>query len=249
MASILITGGSRGIGAEVAKAAAASGYDAIGFTYANPARAGLAKQLVNTLTDNTGIHATSFVGDMTTPGYAENLFYEFSEWLEAIGRPTKIDTSVLNASGGLEQGKPPDYAHQINCLAQVAMAKASVGFMNPDTATTVFLTSHWAHHFRRKDITQVDAYIPVAQSKCEGGEALRALWASEGAKLGRLLVISAGIVDGTITPKLLRRAVPEADAVRLESQITATEVGNAVINLAAIPELTSGTTVELGPVI
>ena len=113
-----------------------------------------------------------------------------------------IDTLILNASGGLEKGKPPDYAMQLNLTAQVMVVDLALPLM-PRGGRIVFVTSHMAHFYAERGMS--GPYEPVAASKYAGEQALRAR-RTEFAELGiALVVVSGDMIEGTITPRLLER--------------------------------------------
>src|SRR5262245_45844466 len=159
----LITGGSRGIGAETAHALAERGYDIV-ITYRN--KAARAEHVVAEVARRGG-RALALASDMTRPADVQQLFERVREWAD------RLDLLVLNASGGMEPAlvaADPDYPIRLNRDAQLAAVEAAVPLLSPG-ATIVFVTSHWAHLHGR--IEQLPNYEPVAASKRAGEIALR----------------------------------------------------------------------------
>jgi len=114
----------------------------------------------------------------------------------------RLDILVLNASGGLEKGKPASYAMELNLSAQVRTLESLLPLM-PGGGCVVFVTSHLAHFYGRKPVYA--AYENIAASKKAGEDALRARMPEFEARGVRLAIVSGDMIDGTITPKLLER--------------------------------------------
>ncbi len=114
----------------------------------------------------------------------------------------RLDDLVLNASGGLEKGKPASYAMELNLTAQVRTLEAVLPLM-PSGACVVFVTSHLAHFYRRKPVFA--AYEKIAASKKAGEDALVSRIPEFESRGIRLAIVSGDMIEGTITPKLLER--------------------------------------------
>ena len=235
----LITGGSRGIGAATALALAGRGYD-VALTYRN--KAARANE-VATQVEQRGAQALTIGCDITQQSEVDRLFNTLREWSD------RLDVLVLNASGGLERdlvAADPHYPLRINHDAQLAVLQGALPLM-PAGGVIVFVTSHWAHLYGQ--VEQLPNYAPIAETKHAGEQALRArqaLLASHGI---RLIVVTGDLVDGTITPKLLERAMPGlADRRRGEvgGLPTAADMGEAIAAAAADTSLPSGHTVVVG---
>jgi NAD(P)-dependent dehydrogenase (short-subunit alcohol dehydrogenase family) len=194
MTVALITGASRGIGAATALRLASDGVD-IAINYRDKsARAEQVGDRVRAL----GRRAITVRADLTDADAVDTMI---SVVLAEFGR---LDVLILNASGGLEQDVPADYAMRLNRDAQVGLADRAVAAMNG--GRIVFVTSHQAHFFGEQPI--LPQYEPVAASKQAGERALlerKADYASCGVDL---VVVSGDLIDGTITAKLLDRARP-----------------------------------------
>ena len=235
----LITGGSRGIGAATAHALAQQGY-AVAITYRNKARrAGEVVARIGEL----GQAALALGGDITDDEQRRAILADFHAW-----RP-HLNALILNASGGLEAdlvAADPAYPMHINRDAQVALVDLFVPLM-PVGATIVFVTSHWAHLYGRTP--QLPVYEPVAASKFAGEQALRARLDDFASRGIRLLVVTADVIEGTITPKLLERAAPGLTQERRASEgpyPTASELGRAIAEAISDIALPNGATVVVG---
>lgn len=236
----LITGGSRGIGAETALLLAEQGFHVI-FTYRQKAARA---QRVLAAIERRGVSGLALPADLTLPGDLARLFARVGEWTD------HLDVLVLNASGGLEQerlAEDPAYPLHINCAAQVACVEAALPLLVPGS-TILFVTSHWAHLYPR--IKQFAGYGVVAQSKYAGEQALRERheeWLARGL---RLLVVTGDLVEGTVTPMLLVRAMPIAlerhRAACGGALPTVAQMAQAIVQAVTDTTLVSGSTVTVG---
>lgn len=235
----LITGSSRGIGAETALALAAHGYDVV-LTYRN--KAARAQEVAATITQQGG-EALALCCDITQADSVAHLFQQLGQWR------THLHILVLNASGGMEKdlvAADPDYPMHINRDAQLALVQQALPLLHP-SGTIVFVTSHWAHLYGR--MQQLPAYEPVAASKHAGEQALRKLQPDLNARGLRLLVVTGDLIEGTITPKLLERTAPGLIEHRRTTQgalPTARDMGREIAQAALNPTLASGTTIVIG---
>jgi 3-oxoacyl-[acyl-carrier protein] reductase len=139
---------------------------------------------------------------------------ETSAMVDAVGRTFgHLDALVLNASGGLEKGKPPEYAMELNLTAQIRLVDASLPLI-PRGGRIAFITSHMAHFYAERGM--VGPYQPVAESKYAGEQALRARQAEFAERSIALAIISGDMIEGTITPRLLERMDRGTTNARLE---------------------------------
>jgi 3-oxoacyl-[acyl-carrier protein] reductase len=153
----------------------------------------------------------------------------------------RIDVLVLNASGGLEKGKSPDYAMRLNLDAQVGVVDGALPLMS-GAGRIVFVTSHMAHFYAERGMS--GPYEPVAASKYAGEQALRAR-RTEFANLGiGLVVVSGDMIEGTITPKLLERMDRGMTVARREqvgSLLTIDAFAEAIADAASSRDTTNET--------
>ncbi|MFT4232818.1 MAG: SDR family oxidoreductase, partial [Leucobacter sp.] len=130
----LVTGSSRGIGADTVRYFAEAGADVvINFRNKAPRAEKLAAQL-----GELGVRAIVQGADLTDP---ESVGAMMSAVREEFGG---LDILVLNASGGMESGMGEDYALQLNRDAQLSVLDAALPLMG-EGSRVVFVTSHQAH--------------------------------------------------------------------------------------------------------
>jgi NAD(P)-dependent dehydrogenase (short-subunit alcohol dehydrogenase family) len=125
-----------------------------------------------------------------------------------------LDILVLNASGGMEAGKGDDYAMRLNRDAQVNALQTLRPLLR-EGSRVVFITSHQAHFIRTVDT--MPEYLPVALSKRAGEDALREMIPSLEADGIGFVVVSADMIEGTVTATLLDRANPGTIDARKEA--------------------------------
>jgi 3-oxoacyl-[acyl-carrier protein] reductase len=199
----LITGASRGIGASVATMLADRGFNIVINYHSKRARAEAVAEEVQA----RGRRALIVQADLTQGEETSAMVRRIAN---TFGR---LDALVLNASGGLEKGKPPEYAMDLNLTAQVRLVDATLALI-AHGGRIVFVTSHMAHFYAERGMA--GPYQPVAASKYAGEQALRARQ-TELAGLGiALVVVSGDVIEGTITPRLLERMDRGTTNARLE---------------------------------
>jgi NAD(P)-dependent dehydrogenase (short-subunit alcohol dehydrogenase family) len=200
----LVTGSSRGIGADTVGYFAEAGASVV-INYRN--KEARAAKLANSIRDSGG-SAIVVGADLTDPASVSAMFDRVQAELDGL------DILVLNASGGMESGMAADYATALNRDAQVNVLTAALPLMAPGSRV-VFVTSHQAHFIH--STPTMPEYEPVALSKRAGEDALRALIP----KLDELgigfVVVSGDMIEGTITATLLERANPGAIGARKEA--------------------------------
>lgn len=200
----LVTGSSRGIGADTVRYLAAAGANVvINFRNKAPRAEKLAAEV-----RELGVDALVVGADLTDP---ESVAAMFAAVEEAFGG---LDILVLNASGGMESGMAEDYALLLNRDAQVSVLETAVPLLRGD-ARVVFVTSHQAHFIRTTPT--MPEYEPVALSKRAGEDALRERVPALLERGIGFVVVSGDMIEGTITATLLERANPGAIASRRES--------------------------------
>lgn len=200
----LVTGSSRGIGADTVRYFAEAGADVV-INFRN--KAPRAEKLADELR-GLGRRAVVVGADLTDP---DSVSAMFDRVREEFGR---LDVLVLNASGGMESGMAEDYALKLNRDAQVNVLQTAEPLLG-DGARVVFVTSHQAHFIRTTPT--MPEYEPVARSKRAGEDALRELIPGLAERGVGFTVVSGDMIEGTITATLLERANPGAIAGRRES--------------------------------
>lgn len=200
----LVTGSSRGIGADTVRYFAAAGADVV-INFRN--KAPRAQKLAEEIREG-GTRALVVGADLTDPASVQEMF-------DAVkAEYGRLDILVLNASGGMESGMAEDYALTLNRDAQVNVLETAVPLLG-DQSRVVFVTSHQAHFIRTTPT--MPEYEPVALSKRAGEDALRERIPALAEKGIGFTVVSGDMIEGTITATLLERANPGAIAGRRES--------------------------------
>jgi 3-oxoacyl-[acyl-carrier protein] reductase len=221
---VLVTGASRGIGAEVAQQLADPNTHVI-VNYREKAKR--ADDVAAAIRDAGG-QASTMGADISDEAEATAMM----ESIEA--RFGRLDALVLNASGGLEMGADPGYAMRLNRDAQRRLAQLAVPLM-PVDGRIVFVTSHQAHFFPNKAVPK--GYSAVAASKRAGETALYAMRAAFSRAGVRLTVVSGDMIDGTIIVRLLQRRDPDAvQARRVHGTLpTVHEFSGAIVSAVTMP--------------
>jgi NAD(P)-dependent dehydrogenase (short-subunit alcohol dehydrogenase family) len=113
----LITGASRGVGASIATMLADQGFDTVINYHSKRSRA----ESVAADVEAHGSRALIVQADLTKSDEASAMIRTIGE---TFGR---LDALVLNASGGLEKGKPPEYAMDLNLTARIGLVMHPTG--------------------------------------------------------------------------------------------------------------------------
>lgn len=192
----VVTGNSRGIGAGISLALAEGGAHIVG-SHVDPSKEARVQKLKSQL-DRFGVRSSSIVADVTEASGRRAL-------LEAAltDHPQGVDYLILNAAGGLEQGKPATWAELINKEAQVALVDTFLPFMRPE-GSVMYITSLWAHKYG--EVVQLPGYEPVAKTKKAGELALRAKIPELADQDIKLLILCGHLISGTGAYTLFRIA-------------------------------------------
>jgi NAD(P)-dependent dehydrogenase (short-subunit alcohol dehydrogenase family) len=234
---VLVTGSSRGIGADtVSYFAAAGARVAINFRNKEARALKLAAKIAE-----AGGEAITVGADLTDPASVAALFERIQSEFGGL------DVLVLNASGGMEGGMAADYAMTLNRDAQLNVLTSAVPLLAPGSRV-VFVTSHQAHFIHTTET--MPEYVPVALSKRAGEDALRALIPELDEKGIEFVVVSGDMIEGTITATLLERANPGAISSRKESAGRLYNVGEfaAEVALAAVEPIPTHHTRYVGDI-
>ncbi|MCU1556942.1 MAG: family NAD(P)-dependent oxidoreductase [Microbacteriaceae bacterium] len=233
----LVTGSSRGIGADTASFLSEAGASIV-INYRN--KEARAQKLVDKLNADGG-SAIAIGADLTDADSVAALFDTIArEW-------GGLDILVLNASGGMESGMAEDYAMQLNRDAQVRLLNTALPLLAPGSRV-VFVTSHQAHFVATAPT--MPEYLPVALSKRAGEDALRGLIpALDEVGIG-FVVVSGDMIEGTITATLLERANPGAISARKDAAGRLYNVSEfaAEVALAAVEPIPADHTRYVGDV-
>lgn len=199
----LVTGSSRGIGAQTLGYFAEAGASVV-VNYRN--KESRALKIVEGIEADGG-RAIAIGADLTDIDSVQGMFkkaeHEFG----------KLDILVMNASGGMEAGLGEDYAMRLNRDSQVNLLTTALPHLK-DGARVVFVTSHQAHFIRTTPT--MPEYLPVALSKRAGEDALRDMIPQLAERGIGFVVVSGDMIEGTITASLLERANPGAIEARRE---------------------------------
>lgn len=200
----LVTGSSRGVGADTALHLASAGAK-VAINYRNKEKRAL--QLADRVRERGG-EAIAVGADLTDPESVGALMDRIrDEW-------GGLDLLVLNASGGMESGRGADYALRLNRDAQLGVLDAALPLLGAGSRV-VFVTSHQAHFIR--ETPTMPEYEPVALSKRAGEDALRERIPELSGKGIGFVVVSGDMIEGTITATLLERARPGALQARKQA--------------------------------
>ena len=199
----LVTGSSRGVGADTVRYFAGAGADVvINFRNKAPRAEKLAAEL-----RELGGRAIVQGADLTDEASVATM-------MDAIrAEYGGLDILVLNASGGMEGGMAEDYALHLNRDAQLRVLDAALPLLG-EGSRVVFVTSHQAHFIRTTPT--MPEYEGVALSKRAGEDALRERIPELAERGIGFVVVSGDMIEGTVTATLLNRLNPGAIEERRE---------------------------------
>lgn len=194
--SALITGGSRGIGAQTAQILGRAGLH-VCICYRNKEKR--AAQVIDAINAEGKGKAFAVRADLVN---REDVDAMVNVCAEKFGT---LDILVLNASGGMEADMPKDYAMMLNKDAQVYLAQRASEIMSSG-GRIVFITSHQAHFIHTHPT--IKEYEPVALSKRAGEDALLDMAPGLKERGIDFVVVSGDMILGTATATLLNRIHP-----------------------------------------
>jgi len=234
---VLVTGSSRGIGADTAQYLASAGAR-VAINYRN--KEARALKVVSAI-ESSGGEALAVGADLTDRASVRAMFAVVEQ---AWGG---LDILILNASGGMEAGMGDDYAMKLNRDAQLNVLDAALPLLEPGSRI-VFVTSHQAHFIRT--VETMPEYVPVALSKRAGEDALRERIPELEASGIDFVVVSGDMIEGTITATLLERANPGAIQTRRDTAGKLYNVAEfaAEVALAAVEDIPADHTRYVGDV-
>lgn len=219
--TVLITGSSRGVGADTAKILASEGANVV-VNYRQ--KAPRAQKVVQEI-EAVGGKAIAVGADLTDSASVKAMF------TQAVDTFGSVDIVILNASGGMESGMGEDYAMRLNRDAQNEALTIALEHL-PEGGRVVFVTSHQAHFIR--EVETMDAYVEVAHSKRAGEDQLISRIPEMSEKGVDFVVVSGDMIEGTVTATLLNRAQPGALEARREAAGKLLSVNEFATEIAAV---------------
>jgi 3-oxoacyl-[acyl-carrier protein] reductase len=190
---VLVTGGSRGIGAEVAQRLASPDVHVVVNYRENAERAESIAQAIR----GEGGHASTLGADISDETQSAAMIDTIA------ARFGRLDTLVLNASVGPALGVDLGYAKRINRDAQRRLALRAVPLM-PVGGRIVFITSHAAHFFPHRAVPK--GQTAIAASKWAGETALYAVRSEFRSAGVHLTVVSGDATDATFAGAIVNAA-------------------------------------------
>jgi 3-oxoacyl-[acyl-carrier protein] reductase len=234
---VLVTGASRGVGAEVATQLAGPHHHVV-VNFRDKARRAAA---VVDAVRSAGGDAGAVQADISDERAVQAMLADIAERLGGL------DVLVLNASGGLEPGADAGYPMRLNRDAQVRLARRALPLMAAG-GRIIFVTSHLAHFHGRKPVPA--DYLPIATSKQAGEKALRDMRQEFEAAGITFIVVSGDMIEGSTMVRLFERRDPEAVAARRDAGDglpSATEFADAIVRATHEPHRNGDTVYVGGP--
>ena len=179
---VLVTGGSRGIGADVA------------MQLASPDTHVIVNYRENDADAETTAHAIRFAGGRASTFRADiSDEAECAAMIDAVTADFgRLDVLILTASVGAELGAHPGYAQRRNRDAQRRVALTALPLM-PAGGRIVFVTSHQAHFYPYKAVPK--GYTAAAASRRAGEATLNAMRPEFHRAGVHLTVVAGDMVD------------------------------------------------------
>lgn len=205
---VVITGASRGIGKATALALARY-CDILGI-FVDPRKEARAEETVAEI-EGLGGRASFVLSDITTPLGRKVLIGQAA----MAARDGQRVHLILNAAGGLEEGKRDYWARRINTEAQLSLAREFSKHIMSEGSVLVYPTSIFAHGFLPDELNggrqfvQPPSYYLVAETKFDTERKLQEM-APTFAKRGQRLGFTIGqLIEGTAAYTLYKRYYPE----------------------------------------
>lgn len=227
----LITGSSRDIGAEIAKALAQEGVNIVG-NHRDPQKAKREQEVTKKLSQ-TGVHSEFVIADITK---TENRQHLFETVKTSFGN--ELDFLILNASGPTEE---------INVVANNALIDKFLPLM-PRGATIVLMQSVPGHFEPELKDKIPEFYRSIAQAKYAGEQSLRERMREFEEEGINFIVICPPEVSGTSNMQIFRRKDPQiseknakiSEERGLPVSVTKEQVGKKVAELLQRKDIPMG---------
>jgi NAD(P)-dependent dehydrogenase (short-subunit alcohol dehydrogenase family) len=179
---VLVTGGSRGIGADVARQLADAGTHVIVNFRHRAQHAEATAQAIRAAGGSASTLRADIADETQCASMIETIAADFG----------RLDTVILNAAVGAELGTHPGYAGRRNREAQRRLALMAVPLM-PAGGRIVFVTSHQAHFYPYKAVPK--GFTAAAASKRAGEATLHAMRPEFHRAGVQLTVVAGDMVD------------------------------------------------------
>ncbi len=199
---ILVTGASRGIGAEIALLAGLEGAIVIG-PHRDPGKEKRATSIAKNVKDSGG-RMIAPIADITKP---QDRYHLVSYIKDTFG---KVDMIIHNAAGGLEEWATPEYARLINSGSKSDLTTELFDIIAPD-GKVIDIPSLWSYYWGT-GIEGLPEYDLVAETKKEGEEQLKKTLNYLNEKSGKKIklgFVCGNAIDGTATMMYFRRGYKE----------------------------------------
>ncbi|BBX00613.1 short chain dehydrogenase [Mycolicibacterium moriokaense] len=190
---VLVTGGSRGVGAEVAQKLASPDTHVVVNYRQNAERA---ESIAEAIRDAGG-HASTLRADISDETQSAAMIDTIA------ARFGRLDALILNASVGPALGVDLARAKRINRDAQRRLALRAVPLM-PAGGHIIFVTSHAAHFFPHRAVPK--GQTAIAASKWAGETALYAMRSEFRSAGVHLTVVSGDASDPTFANAIVNAA-------------------------------------------
>ncbi len=239
---VLVTGGTRGIGKAVAVEAAQAGANLV-ITYRDASKQARINRTQAEL-EALGVEVQLLQTDITSTTDRQAMFEAISQ------RFGRLDTLILNAAGGLEADKGPEYARLINHDAQLALVEAAMqSKLLRSGSWVIYMTSWWAHRWGK--LASPPGYAPVAETKFAAEQDLRGWQTGLSEQNIKLGIVVGHVISGTGAYAIFKRknrAMIDDLANELEGgQLPdPPAVARATLDYLAHPEWPTGHTVFVG---
>ena len=221
----LVTGSTRNIGAEIAKALAKEGANVVIHGREKTRRA---ERKVRPAIEKFGVECEVIMADLTDGIALAGLFEQIK------ARFGKLDILVLNAAGGLEEWADDDYAMRINRDAQIDCVKHALPLML-EGGRIVYISSNVAHDYQEGQELLFPEYERVARTKKAAENDLLAMGEVLNAKGISLGIVSGPLIEGTPAWLYLKHTGELEDVIAKVEYAKQEDMANAVMEFVTNP--------------